>query len=592
MATLQPAAVALDGGDPRLSNAGEGIVEYSRAALASLHNPNVMIEEYFHYAKITREAENDIPIAPMPFKKVLGFGKKEVVDVKGHVISENMPLTEGPGHTVNEKGAMDKSNTSSPAAITDEEWLTASRAARTATWAAVFYLITTDILGPFSVPWAFSQMGYGPGVILYTVFGALAGYTGWQIWQMFLSMDSDKYPLKTYGDIAFRIYGTFARHIINVLQSIQLLFNVGVIVIGNGNGLYQVNSNICYVVCCVIWCVCGMFLGQIRTLQKFGWIANFAIWLNVTVIIITLASVANMAPNYQAAAAQNGVAVGPPAPPVKTTGGSPDGVAFSGQVVGLMQAVYSYGGAMLFCEFMSEMRKPWDFWKALVVADGFIFIAYLFFGLFVYSFQGQYTVNPANQGISMQAVLTAGNIISFISALIAAALYGNIGIKVLYQNVFKELFGLPDLTTRTGKLLWIPLVPIYWGVAFVMAAAIPNFNSLSGLVAAVCIMQFTYTFPPLLYLGMLVSRDAVRTEQGEGYDATTGVTVRHDSGIKRWVRGFFAGSFLAKINKMWLVFFFLGALATCALGIYSSVEGLIAAFKDGRATAFSCVAPI
>jgi hypothetical protein len=36
--------------------------------------------------------------------------------------------------------------------VSDDEWTNASRAGRTATWGAVFYLITTDILGPFSVP--------------------------------------------------------------------------------------------------------------------------------------------------------------------------------------------------------------------------------------------------------------------------------------------------------------------------------------------------------------------------------------------------------------------------------------------------------
>jgi len=36
--------------------------------------------------------------------------------------------------------------------ITDEEYVQASRAVRTATWGAVSYLITTDILWPFSTP--------------------------------------------------------------------------------------------------------------------------------------------------------------------------------------------------------------------------------------------------------------------------------------------------------------------------------------------------------------------------------------------------------------------------------------------------------
>jgi hypothetical protein len=55
-----------------------------------------------------------------------------------------------------------------------DEWSQASRAMRTASWSAVFYLITTDILGPSAVPWSLANMGWGPGLTLYTVFGAAA----------------------------------------------------------------------------------------------------------------------------------------------------------------------------------------------------------------------------------------------------------------------------------------------------------------------------------------------------------------------------------------------------------------------------------
>ena len=57
-----------------------------------------------------------------------------------------------------------------------------------------------------------------------------------------------------------------------------------------------------------------------------------------------------------------------------------------------MQAVYSYGGAMLFLEFMSEMKRPFDFWKGMICAQTFIYFCYMLFGLFVYSYQGQFTI--------------------------------------------------------------------------------------------------------------------------------------------------------------------------------------------------------
>jgi hypothetical protein len=40
--------------------------------------------------------------------------------------------------------------------VSNNEWENASRALRTASWSAVFYLITTDILGPFNVPYVIS----------------------------------------------------------------------------------------------------------------------------------------------------------------------------------------------------------------------------------------------------------------------------------------------------------------------------------------------------------------------------------------------------------------------------------------------------
>ena len=43
--------------------------------------------------------------------------------------------------------------------VTSAEREQAYRAFRTSGWISVFYLITTDILGPYSAPWAFSQLG-------------------------------------------------------------------------------------------------------------------------------------------------------------------------------------------------------------------------------------------------------------------------------------------------------------------------------------------------------------------------------------------------------------------------------------------------
>jgi hypothetical protein len=124
----------------------------------------------------------------------------------------------------------------------ERERINARRALRSASWAAVFYLITTDILGPFNAPFALSQVGYVPGVILYFFMGIIACYTGLLLWYLFLKLDSDLYPVKTYADITRRIFGVEAAHVVNVLQSIQLIINVGTICLSNGQSLSQISK--------------------------------------------------------------------------------------------------------------------------------------------------------------------------------------------------------------------------------------------------------------------------------------------------------------------------------------------------------------
>lgn len=262
-------------------------------------------------------------------------------------------------------------------------------------------------------------------------------------------------------------------------------------------------------------------------------------------------------------------------------------LANSHVVNGLNQAIYSYGGAMLFPAFLAEMRHPLDFWKGLLLADIFIYVVYLFFGLFVYSYQGQYTYNPVMQGLSPFNWQTATNIMYITTGLIAAVLYGNIGIKVTYIEVFQEIFNAPPLTSKRGKIYWCTLVPIYWAIAFVVCAAIPQFSYVSGLIGALCILQFTYTFPAMLAFGFQIQKDAMLPDQ-ESFDPVTKTYSYVDKGWGRWVRGYKVRWLLNGFN----FFYFLGALTTASLGIYSSAEGLKSAFGGKSvATSFGCQSP-
>ncbi|CAI7632362.1 unnamed protein product [Penicillium glandicola] len=546
----------------------------------------ITFENYAYWAKRSREVEKNIPTDDAGFAYLTKkfFGKKSDAPV---VQGQDAPVMAGP--SVKSTGETNGQNPTDDWGITETEWEQAQRAARTATWGSIFYLITTDILGPINVPWAISQMGFGPGAILYTVFGGMACYSGLQLWKIFVGLDSTRFPMRNYGDMAFRVFGNWARICVNVLQSFQFFLNVSLLIVSNGQGLAQMalgangQGYLCFIAAEVVFMAAGFVFGQIRTLQRLSYLANIAIWLNIIVVIMTMVVVHQYPPNYSASFTSYGTPKGP----VKTSAYWPASSTLDDKVNAMMNAVFAYGGATLFNELMAEMRRPYDFWKGFVIAEIFIYVCYIVSGMVVYGAQGQFTFNPSYQGIPNSAYnfQTLGNAISFITGVIAALLYGNIGIKVFYSVVLRDIFHLPELTSRTGKWLWVGIAPAYWALAWVVAAAIPQISNLASFVGAACILQFSYTFPPMLLVGFNVQNDAILPE--EGFNPITGQAQRVDNGIKRWIRGY-------KKKFIWNTFdviYSLCALSAAGLGIWASVTSMNAAFKAGKLTPFTCTNP-
>ena len=130
----------------------------------------------------------------------------------------------------------------------------------------------------------------------------------------------------------------------------------------------------------------------------------------------------------------------------------------------------------------------------------------------------------------------------------------------------------------------IPLVPAYWALAWVVAAAIPQITNLTSFVGAACILQFSYTFPPMLLVGFNVQNDAILPEE---LNSTTGQVQRLDNGIKRWIRGY-------KKKFLWNTFdviYSILALAAAGLGIWASVTSMHTSFEEGKLTHFTCANP-
>jgi hypothetical protein len=449
---LQPIAIDNDIINKAIDNEAEELekpqIRERVWGFAARVDPTVTFEEYQYWAKIEREEEHQ---ANITFKAE--HGPRTVKSVflgrfsKG-IHHENKKKAEAAAAAAAASGADspigDEKNpgvlteASGISAPTEAEWKQASRAMRTASWGTMFYLITTDILGWSSTPFVFASVGYGPGVALYIVFGAAAAFSGYILWKVFLGLDSSRYPMVSFGDTYFRVYGGFARHFINVAQAIQQFMTVAVLILGSGTTIAQLSSEkICYIVCLVIFMVVGMVFGSIRSLQRIGWLANLSVWINIVSFIIIMVACANFPIDYSAITQSTRIKS---IESVKTFAGPPpdqyqqQATGFAGQFNGINQMVYSYGGALLFIAFLAEMRHPWDFWKGMLCAQTFICVVYIFFGAFVYGHYGQYSSSTINTVIQPFSLQSANNVLGLITGAIACRKYHIKITRVLYFN--------------------------------------------------------------------------------------------------------------------------------------------------------------
>lgn len=153
--------------------------------------------------------------------------------------------------------------------------------------------------------------------------------------------------------------------------------------------------------------------------------------------------------------------------------------------------------------------------------------------------------------------------IALFTGTVAAVMYGNVGLKVVYYQIVVDMLKGPQITTRKGTILWSVMVVAYWWIAFVIGGSVPNIQSIVGIVGALCILQFSYTFPPLMQFYFYWSQ---------------GNTLRE------------------KLTDKWGLKLFdmtiaVASTAACGIGMWGSIEGMISASAAGSPTGFTCVNP-
>lgn len=109
-----------------------------------------------------------------------------------------------------------------------------------------------------------------------------------------------------------------------------------------------------------------------------------------------------------------------------------------------------------------------------------------------------------------------------------------------------------------------------------------------SVIAAFCIVQFSYSFPPIIHLAYTMQRNSM--SPSTAFNPTTGqTTIAHSSSLNRLWQGFWADKWYVNV---WHVIHAGGALATAGLGAYAAIQGMIEAFKIPEVNSFTCTSPL
>lgn len=297
-------------------------------------------------------------------------------------------------------------------------------------------LLWTDQVGPNVVPYAEGALGYVPANVLFVVLGAAAVVCGAVLMHVFCSLDSARFPITSYPDLAQRVAGRWVRAAVVVLQQAQLVLLIGVASLTNGQALESLlaahGHSMCFTLAVAIWTLVGIAFAQVRTIRGLASLSHLAVGVNIALVVITLVQMQRRGLNWPAIATNQGLGA-PPYAPVATHAVAPGSLA--ARVNGVFNIIYCFGGALIYVEVASEMANPSQFWKGLAACETTLTALYILFANWVYTLAGQYALSPAYGGMAPGKALDAANVLYLLTGILYAAVVGNAVLKGVYSEV-------------------------------------------------------------------------------------------------------------------------------------------------------------
>lgn len=178
--------------------------------------------------------------------------------------------------------------------------------------------------------------------------------------------------------------------------------------------------------------------------------------------------------------------------------------SFQKGAVSVSNIVVAYAGHVAFFGFISEMKKPTDFPKALCLLQTVAISFYITVAVVIYRYVGSDVPSPALTAASPTVAKVAWGV-AMPTIIIAGVVNGAIVVKNMFVRIWRDW--KKDRAVITEKSLrswgtWVALCAVAWILAWVIASAIPVFSDLLGLLGALFCSWFTLGLPAILWFQM------------------------------------------------------------------------------------------
>ena len=372
---------------------------------------------------------------------------------------------------------------------------------RTMAWwqAGVIMIAETISLGILSLPSALATVGLIPGIILIVGLGILATYTGYVIGQFKLA-----YPqVHNMADAGFVMAGPIGREILGMGQLLFYVFLMGSHIL---TFAIMMNTVTAHGTCTIVFAVVGTIISLIfslpRKMEKISYLSIISFASIASAVMVTIVGVGIESPGHSVVAAT-----------VQRS--------FSKGFLAVMNIIFAFSGMstahcpddwllsfpwevadtknlghVAFFAFISELRHPKSFPKALCLLQGVMIPAYLLVAILIYYFAGAHVASPA-LGSASPLLRKIAYGIATPTIVIAGVINGHVASKYIYVRHFKEQM---SQSTWASYGIWAGIVCALWGVAWIIAEAIPVFNDLLALISALFASWFTYGLSGVFWL--------------------------------------------------------------------------------------------